>query len=119
MYERTIASDHRLYQITLPGTATKLKDLLSVDDLQDYNSFINTEKSSEVVHATLQSKGYKRIVVDGYVVCYTSTIYVSTSDGGAEEPISAGIPFTCPVAFWLDKTYIRGSGTAFIRVFFS
>jgi len=118
MYERTIASDHRIYEVTL-GSKSVIKDLLSVDDLVDYNTFVHQNKRNDGDHGELQRDAYKRIVVDGYILCPSSTMFVSTSINGAEEPVDAGVQFTSPVAFWLDKTYVRGSGTAYLRVFFS
>lgn len=118
MYERTIASDHRIYQVTL-GSRSLVKDLLSVDDLADYNTFIQQKKSNNGDHGDLQRDAYRRIVVDGYVVCPDSQMFISTSLTGAEEPVAANVLYTSPVAFWLDKTYVRGSGVAYVRVFFS
>ena len=107
MYERTIAGEHRIYEVTLSGTSTKIKDLLSPTDLADYDYLV------EEFHPR------KHIVVDGYILCNTSQMFISTSESGVEETVDIGIQFTCPVGFWLDKTWVRGSGNALIRVFFS
>lgn len=116
MYEKTIAVDHRIYGVNLPGSQTKIIDLLSSADKEDYTSFLENFVSSNVGECP---RKYNRIVVDGYIVCPSSVMLVSTTLGGAEEPVPAGIQFTSPVAFWLDKTFVRGSGSAYVRIFFS
>ena len=119
MYERTIACDHRIYEVTLTGTPTKVIDLLSDGDRANYNSFVNNAKANGDDHGDLQNKAYKRIVVDGYITATASALLVSTSASGAQEEVAQDVQFTSPVAFWLDKTWVQGSGSAIVRIFFS
>lgn len=117
MYEKTIAADHKIYEVTLSGAATKVIDLLSVSDRAEYKSYLDNYTFSDPTNR--QKYDYKRVVVDGYIVCPGDSMSVGTSQTGAFEPVPAGVQFTSPVAYWLDKTWVIGSGTAYVRIFFS
>lgn len=111
MYEKTIANDHLIFQISLPGTLTKVLSLLSPTDKIEYDN-----KLTEQIEG--YPNGYRRVVLDGYIVS-GSTIYVAHKLGGAEDSIGADVQYTFPVSNWLEKSYVRGSGNAIIRIFFS
>ena len=119
MYERTIGGDHRIYAITLTGSLTKVVDLLNTADRAEYDKFITTKVKNTGTHGDVQSDGYRRMPVDGYVVNPLASLIVASGAATAEETVDAGVQYTCPIAFWLDKLYVKGSGTATVRIFFS
>ena len=119
MYEKTIAADHKIYSVVLSTSATKIIDLLQPDDLEDYLSYIDDKKDIAPPRPHSYSRSNRRVVVDGYIVCPSASMFVGTSATGAFEPVQSNVQFTCPVFFWLDKTYVKGSATAYIRIFFS
>lgn len=106
-YEKTIARQHRIYNITIGTGAATVYSLLSASDKSDYASL--------VVSGRVQ-----RIVVDGYIVS-TGAFQVATSAAGAFEDVASGEKYTVPVEDWLKKTWVKAAGniTAKVRIFFS
>lgn len=119
MYEKTIASEHRIWQIVIPTTKTKVIDLLSPADRADYDSLVYVGKAYRAYNDRITT----RTPVDGYVICNSTDFYVGTSvdSSAAEELAPMSIPYSNPVHYWLDSTFIR-AGTdipATLRVLFS
>jgi len=111
MYEKTIANDHLIFEVNLTSTPTLAINLLSPTDLEEYQNKLNTSVLG-------YPNGYKRIVIDGYIVG-TTTVEVSHKFDGVFDSIAANIQYTFPISDWLNKSYIKGSGPAIIRIFFS
>jgi hypothetical protein len=120
MYEKTVAGLQRIYEVTLTGTPTRIFDLLNTTDKEEYISIIGEKFQSNNWNQAIDSrKYYRRTVVDGYIICPSSVMNVSTSLSGAQEPVPANVQYTNPVMFWTENLWVSGSGTAFVRIFFS
>lgn len=122
MYDKSIGGEYRIYGIIIPQTPTLVIDLLTGNDLADYNHiigtglpiqpFVLTEKNTEI---------RKRLPVDGYIYTEEGNFKVSTSQSGSTEPVAAYTQYVVPIFMWLNKTYVSSdtSLNAIIRVFFS
>ena len=106
MYEKTIGSYNLIYQITLTGTPTLVRDLLTPSDLDELNTYLIVNGKED------------KHVVDGYIKC-GATFYISHKNGGAEEDVAAGERYPLPVYKWLDYVYIRGAAPATVRILLS
>lgn len=119
MYEKTIASEHKLWSIVIPTTKIAVIDLLSPSDRAEYDALILVGTP----YKAYNNRNVQRVPIDGYVICDSSDFYVSTSidSSAAEELAPSTIPYTIPVAYWLDNTFIRAGSdvSAKLRVFFS
>jgi hypothetical protein len=124
MYERTIAGEHRIYQIEITSTPTSVYDLLGVSDKSNYDALLTIGTVIQPLnYASLNNaKIVARTPIDGYVVCPTSEIKVRTTDGSADETVPVNERYTSPVYFWPHKTLVSsdaGPVTAIVRIFFS
>jgi hypothetical protein len=119
MYEKTVAGLHRIYEVTLTGTPQTVVELLSPADLADYKSILEEDQPHGWETGINSRRSYRRVVVDGYVVCPNAAMAVSTSQSGDQEPVPEGVQFTSPVMFWTENTWFAGGGAAYVRIFFS
>jgi hypothetical protein len=94
-HETTIGSDQRIYQVTLSTSRVLLSDLLD---------------------ATQVSEIENHDVLDGYIFCQDSPIYISHKPTGAEEPISAAKYAYMPFLNWHKKIYIRADAGTPARI---
>lgn len=127
MYDKTIASDFRIYSITLPGSPTLIYDLLDSASKTDYDEIVGMKPLNLGLSSNRQSTGqphnrYIRHVIDGYIESYAGTFNVY-SDAyptiSAAEIVPENFQYTIPTYDWPHKTYVSGSGSVIIRVFFS
>jgi hypothetical protein len=118
MYEKTVAAIQKIYQINFQATPTKVVDLLSPQDKEEYLAILGGVGNYPTNPIHNIRDNYRRIVVDGYIIS-TSPFYASTKIGGAQEPVPANVQYTSPVVFWLENLLVSGSGSAIIRIFFS
>lgn len=126
MYDKTIAADHRIYNISIPSisTGTKILDLLNTDQLNEYRSIITTGLESNPSIRGKPHQLYKRIPVDGYILCPLKSILVGHASTCCFEPVPIGIQYVCPFYFWPEKVYVKATNDetsvdAYIRIFFS
>lgn len=119
MYEKTVAAIQRIYSVNLTGTPTRVIDLLSTQDREEYKEILNGNGIYPWNNIIKGRENYKRIVVDGYIICPSSAMLVSTSSTGAQETVPENLQYTSPVIFWLEELYVSGSGSAIVRIFFS
>ena len=124
MYDRTIAGEHRIYEIEITTTPTLVYDLLQSSDKSNYDALltIGTVIQPLSYASTNDSKVVARTPIDGYVVCSTSEIKVTSTDGSGDEVVPANERYTSPIYFWPHKTYISsdaGPVSAIVRIFFS
>lgn len=127
MYEKTIASDYRIYELTLSGTPTLVYDLFDTATKADYDAIVGMKETDYGLKAKRTIVGkphdrYIRHVVDGYVESYTNAFNVY-SDAyptiTATEIVAKNFQYTIPTYDWPHKTYLSGSGSVIIRLFFS
>jgi len=123
MYEKTIAGEDRIYEITIPETPTLIYDLLSEGDKADYDNLINVgiEVQPLVNPSYNADKKRYRTPVDGYIVNVNSNFHVATSQSGASDLALKDLQYTFPVYFWLNKHWVYSdtANAAIIRIFFS
>jgi hypothetical protein len=122
MYEKTVAQDHRIYQITIPTSPALVLDLLSVADREDYDAFIGSENATyDKPYAGPKKAKHKKIPLDGYLVSNNNTFFVHSSETGVGDLVSLQERYTIPVVYWLNKTWVSaGSNTvALVRILFS
>jgi hypothetical protein len=122
MYDKTIANDFRIYEITIPDSPSLLINLLSASDRNDYESIVSG--SGLVTTRPLEGRPrqqYVRTVVDGYVVSTISGFYIAHKVDGAYEFNDKNLQYTNPVYFWPEKTWIKTDSPipGIIRIFFS
>lgn len=116
MYEKTIASEQLIFEVTLPTTQTLAFNLLSDAQKAEYDELF------VVGRQYLDSERMvRRIPVDGYILCTTANFYVAHKRFGAEEIAVANERYTFPLGMWLNRTWIRADfeTTAIMRIFFS
>jgi hypothetical protein len=105
MYEKTIAREFRVYNITATATATKVYDLLSAPDKLDLNNILNDESR-------------KAIVVDGSLTG-DADILISHSSSGATQTVTSGTPLSLPIYDWVNKVYVKNAATVSVLVYIS
>lgn len=121
MYERSIGTEHRIYAVTVPSSATLAINLLSPTDLADYTFMVTTGYPAQpYINRTGNQEVSSRSPVDGYIYSDEGNLYISTSALGSSETIPQYTQYPIPVFFWLNKTWFRSDGQtpAIIRVFF-
>jgi hypothetical protein len=123
MYEKSIAGEHRMYEITVGENPTTIYDLLSTADKTDYNALLKTGVPVQPL-TDLPSKNEDmryRVPIDGFVKPVTGPIKVRLSLNGHSDDVLAGTEYLCPVYFWLNKTwvYYQTPSSCIVRVFFS
>lgn len=115
MYEKTIASEQLIFEVTLPTTKTLAFNLLSSAQKAEYDELY-------VIGRAYLDTGriIRRIPVDGYIIS-TSNFFVSHKQYGAEDMALANERYTFPVGLWLNRTWIRSEfeTPAIMRIFFS
>lgn len=122
MYEKTIAGEHRYYDITINSTPSTLYDLLSPADKLDYDSILkNGVDVQSLNYPSYNTERRYRTPLDGYVVSTVGAFYARTSADGTEEQIVPGVQYLCPVYFWPHKTWFRATNPtpSLVRIFFS
>lgn len=123
MYERTIAGEDRIYQITIPITPTLVYDLLSPADQAEYNSILREGiKVQPLNYPALNADVNRfRVPVDGYVSSVNGNIYISTSVTGAKDTILKDFQYVFPVYFWPHKHWVSSDTDtiSIVRIFFS
>jgi hypothetical protein len=123
MYEKTIAGESRIYEITIPVTPTLVYDLLSTADKADYDSILRIGvKVQPLNYPALNADVNRfRVPVDGYVVSANGDIYISTSATGAKDSILKDFQYVFPVYFWPHKHWLSAATDtiSLVRIFFS
>jgi len=117
MYEKTIANEHRIYGVVIPATPTLIIDLLSDEDLADYNNLIN----NGVVLNPTDSSTRLRLPIDGYLKSDVDQWFVASSLAGETELVPQFERFTFPVSYWPTKAYVYANApiAGVLRIFFS
>lgn len=123
MYEKTIAGEHRAYEVQVTSTPTTIYDLLSPTDKADYDSLLKTGVSIQP-RIDLPSKNEDvryRVPIDGYIKPSTGNVNIRLTALGLDESVSQGNEYTCPVYFWPSKTWLSNTTPThcIIRIFFS
>jgi hypothetical protein len=122
MYEKTIANEHLIFNITIPSSPTLVLDLLSVSDKAKYDVLLSGQGANFNPNDTQpENKIYRRIPVDGYILSFANDWYVGSSIAGGFETVPVEERYTFPVSFWLQKSFIYAPApiAATIRIFFS
>jgi hypothetical protein len=110
MYDGTIATDHRNYQITITATPTTVYSLLSSGDQIDYNSILTTGTQVQPLQYPSKNTDVRyRVPLDGYVVCNSGSFFAYTGDDSSKEVVSINDRYPCNVYFWPHKTYLSAS----------
>ena len=105
-YETSIGENQLIYQITLTGTPTLVKDLLSASDLNELRNWEVTKWPNK------QVKNLE--VLDGFIQP-SATMLVKHKTTGVPESFSAGAFAYFPYLDWHNKIYVSGSGTAIVK----
>lgn len=118
MYDKSVAGEHRAYNITVTSVPTSVYDLIAGADKVEFDNILNV---GLVVETSYNHEIRVRVPVDGYVLATNDAIYASTSVSGALEPIPNNSQYVCPVYFWTHKTFLSTATTtqALVRIFFS
>lgn len=124
MYDKTIAGEHRIYEIQIPSSPTLIYDLLTPQDKENYDSILTTGMLIQpLAFASINDdRQMARTPIDGYIVCQTHYLKIRTSQTGSDEIVPNNERYTFPVYFWPHKSLVstdNGPATALIRVFFS
>ncbi len=123
MYEKTIAGEDRIYQITVPQTPTLVYNLLQTSDQAEYDSILRSGvKVQPLNYPALNADVNRyRIPVDGYVTSFNGDIFISTSESGAKDVILKDFQYVFPVYFWPHKHWLSASSEtiSLVRIFFS
>ena len=102
MYEKTIAQDFKVYQVTATATPTKVYDLLSAHDQADLNAMLSSEtRRSAIVDGTLGGD---------------ADLEMSHSVTAATVIIAADESISLPIYDWVNKVYIQTASTATVSV---
>lgn len=117
MYEKTIANEHRLYGVVIPTAPTLIIDLLSEEDLADYNNLLN----NGVVLNPNDISARLRLPIDGYLKSDIDQWFISSSEDGAIETVPQYERFTFPISYWPTKSYVHANSpiAGILRIFFS
>lgn len=122
MYEKTIAGEHRSFQITITSTPTTVYDLLTTGDKAIYDALLTTGTVVEpLAYASQNLNTTPRIPIDGYVISSVGSFKVRLDATGIDETISMSSYYPSPVYFWPHKTWLSATGNtvAIVRIFFS
>lgn len=123
MYEKTIAGEDRIYEITVPMTPALIYDLLSPTDKVEYDDILRKGvKVQGLNYPALNADVNRyRVPVDGYIASFNGDIYISTSATGAQDKIIKDFQYVFPVYFWPHKHWVSATSetVSIVRIFFS
>lgn len=123
MYEKTIAGEDRIYQITVSMTPTLIYDLLSPEDKADYDSILRTGVKVQPLNYPALNGDVNRFrtAIDGYITSVNGDLYISTSATGAQDRIAKDFQYVFPVYFWPHKHWVSAASStiSLVRIFFS
>lgn len=106
-YETIVGESQLLYEITVPGSATLVEDLLSPADLNELKTWAINHRSQ---NRTLTDV----VVLDGFVQC-TGNFMIRHKPTGVGEQFAADEKAYFPYVDWHKKVYLSGSGTALVK----
>lgn len=125
MYDKTIAGEHRIYNILIQNTPMTVYDLLSPAQKAEVEQLLSVGlvvgPGGYIGHE--ETRPRIRIPIDGYIIP-SLEIFVRTSPAGDAELVGEGVQYTCPLYYWIFKTWVSTTAsnlatTATIRIFFS